>query len=156
MVYGQMLHNGELRSLSANIDVVAHEIFRGVTDHTSRLESAFQPGALNESYSDIFATIITNQGNPNPRTWDWLLGERLLPGGKPFRDVSDPPRFGQPDHMDDFRVLPDTQDGDWGGVHINSGIARTLFRKLPAEEREQKIKAIEASFDAVGISAGLD
>jgi Zn-dependent metalloprotease len=29
--------------------------------------------------------------------------------------------------------------------------ALTLFRKLPADEREQKIKAIETSFDAVGI-----
>lgn len=205
MVYGQVVRDGELLSLAANIDVVAHEIFHGVTDHTSRLEYAFQPGALNESYSDIFGTIIANQGNENPRKWDWLLGERLLPGDKPFRDLSDPPRFGQPDHMDDFLVLPDTQAGDWGGVHKNSGIhnkaafnllttengegdlvvtpdevaavfylaltqrlsrtsqftdsrravitsARTLFRKLPADEQEQKITAIENAFDAVGIA----
>ncbi len=205
MVYGQVLRDGELLSLSANIDVVAHEIFHGVTDHTCRLEYAFQPGALNESYSDIFGTIIANLRNDDPRTWDWLLGERLLPGDKPFRDLSDPPRFNQPDHMDDFKVLPDTQEGDWGGVHINSGIhnkaafnlltaengdgelavtptevaavfylaltqrlsrtsqfpdsrravitsARTLFRKLTAEKQRQKITAIEAAFDAVGIA----
>jgi Zn-dependent metalloprotease len=60
MVYGQVLRGDELRSLSANIDVVAHEMFHGVTDHTSRLEYAFQPGALNESYSDIFGTIVAN------------------------------------------------------------------------------------------------
>ena len=204
MVYGQVVRDGELLSLAANIDVVAHEIFHGVTDHTSRLEYAFQPGALNESYSDIFGTIIANQGNEDPRTWDWLLGERLLPGDKPFRDLSDPPRFGQPDHMDDFLVLPDTQEGDWGGVHKNSGIhnkaafnlltaeesgalvvtpdevaavfylaltqrlsrtsqfadsrravitsARTLFRKLPADEQERKITTIEDAFSAVGIA----
>lgn len=122
MVYGQVRHGNELLSLAANIDVVAHEIFHGVTEHTSRLEYAFQPGALNESYSDIFGTIIANAGVEDPRTWDWLLGERLLPGDRPFRDLSDPARFGQPAHMDDFQVLPDTQEGDWGGVHINSGI----------------------------------
>jgi Zn-dependent metalloprotease len=44
MVYGQVLRGTELRSLSANIDVVAHEMFHGITDHTSRLEYAFQPG----------------------------------------------------------------------------------------------------------------
>ena len=140
MVYGQVLRDGELLSLAANIDVVAHEIFHGVTDHTSRLEYAFQPGALNESYSDIFGTIIANLGNDDPRTWDWLLGERLLPGDKPFRDLSDPPRFGQPDHMDDFKVLPDTQEGDWGGVHINSGIHnKAAFNLLTAENGDGEL-----------------
>ena len=90
MVYGQVLRPDGLRSLSANIDVVAHEMFHGVTDHTSRLEYALQPGALNESYSDIFGTIIANLGNDDPRTWDWLLGEKLMVGDKPFRDLSDP------------------------------------------------------------------
>ena len=205
MVYGQVLRGNELRSLSANIDVVAHEMFHGVTDRTSRLEYAFQPGALNESYSDIFGTIIANHGNDDPRGWDWLLGDKLLPGDKPFRDLSDPPRFNQPDHMDNFRLLPNTRAGDWGGVHINSGIhnkatfnllttenddgtltlspaevaavfylaltqrlsrtsqfadsrravvasARTLFRALPADQRDRKIGAVEAAFQAVGIT----
>lgn len=134
MVYGQVLRGTELRSLSANLDVVAHEMFHGVTDSTSRLEYAFQSGALNESYSDIFGTIIANRGNDDPRTWDWLLGERLLPGDKPFRDLSDPARFGQPAHMDDFRVLPDTRAGDWGGVHVNSGIHnKAAFNLLTAQ-----------------------
>ncbi len=30
--------------------------------------------------------------------------------------------------------------------------ARTLFRKLPADEQERKITAIEDAFDAVGIA----
>ncbi|MCX4672351.1 M4 family metallopeptidase [Streptomyces sp. NBC_01381] len=205
MVYGQVLRPGdELRSLSANIDVVAHEMFHGVTDHTSRLEYAFQSGALNESYSDIFGTIVANAGNEDSRTWNWLLGENLLPGDRPFRDLSDPPRFGQSAHTNQFRVLPNTRAGDWGGVHVNSGIhnkaafhmftaqaddgtlklspaevaaifylaltqrlsrtsqftdsrravvasARTLFRALPAEQRADKVAAVEAAFDAVGI-----
>ena len=135
MVYGQVLRGDVLMSLSANIDVVAHEMFHGVTDHTSRLEYAFQPGALNESYSDIFGTIIANYGNDDPRTWDWLLGEKLLPGDRPFRDLSNPPAFGQPGHMDDFNVLPNTRAGDWGGVHINSGIHnKAAFNMLTAED----------------------
>jgi Zn-dependent metalloprotease len=36
--------------------------------------------------------------------------------------MEDPTRFGQPAHMKDFRVLPNTEKGDWGGVHTNSGI----------------------------------
>jgi Zn-dependent metalloprotease len=122
MVYGQVLVNGELRSLSINVDVVAHEIFHGVTDSTARLEYQFQSGAMNESYSDIFGTIVANRGNDDTRQWDWQLGERLLPGDRPFRDLSDPTLFNQPAHMDDYVDLPNTQAGDWGGVHVNSGI----------------------------------
>jgi Zn-dependent metalloprotease len=135
MVYGQVLRGDELRSLSANIDVVAHEMFHGVTDRTSRLEYAFQPGALNESYSDIFGTIVANSGNDDPRSWDWLLGERLLVDDQPFRDLSDPARFGQPAHMDDFQSLPNTRAGDWGGVHVNSGIHnKAAFNLLTTED----------------------
>ena len=42
--------------------------------------------------------------------------------GEPFWDMANPPRRGQPDHMIDFKVLPNTRRGDWGGVHTNSGI----------------------------------
>lgn len=150
MVYGQVLRGDELRSLSANIDVVAHEMFHGVTDHTSRLEYAFQPGALNESYSDIFGTIVANLGEDDPRSWDWLLGENLLVGDKPFRDLSDPARFGQPAHMDQFRVLPNTRAGDWGGVHVNSGIHnKAAFNLLTAETDDGTLKLSPAEAAAV-------
>ena len=33
----------------------------------------------------------------------------------------------QPAHMDDFAKLPDTEEGDNGGVHINSGIPNRAF-----------------------------
>jgi Zn-dependent metalloprotease len=122
MVYGQR-HDGKgFMSLSVALDVVGHEMFHGVTDMSSRLEYALQPGALNESYSDIFGIIIANRPNADPRTWDWQLGAGLLPDGAPFRDMSDPTRCGQPDHMRDFKVLPNTPRGDNGGVHTNSGI----------------------------------
>jgi Zn-dependent metalloprotease len=123
MVYGQTRDGqGELMSLSVDLDVVGHEMFHGVTDSTARLEYANQPGALNESYSDIFGTIIANLDNPNVDTWNWNIGEGMNVDGKPFRNMKDPTLFRQPAHMRDFRKLPNTQKGDWGGVHINSGI----------------------------------
>jgi Zn-dependent metalloprotease len=150
MVYGQVLRGNELRSLSANIDVVAHEMFHGVTDHTSRLEYAFQSGALNESYSDIFGTIVANLGNDDPRTWDWLLGEKLLAGDKPFRDLSDPERFRQPAHMDQFQVLPNTRAGDWGGVHVNSGIHnKAAFNLFTAQAADGSLALSPAEVAAV-------
>jgi Zn-dependent metalloprotease len=122
MVYGQRHDGAAFLSMSVALDVVGHEMFHGVTDMTSRLEYAFQSGAMNESFSDIFGIIIANHPNPDPRTWNWQIGAGLLPGGKPFRDMSDPTLHGQPAHMRDFKVLPNTRAGDNGGVHTNSGI----------------------------------
>ena len=33
----------------------------------------------------------------------------------------------QPAHMDEYADLPDTDEGDYGGVHINSGIPNKAF-----------------------------
>jgi Zn-dependent metalloprotease len=108
--------------MSVALDVVGHEMFHGVTDMTSRLEYAFQSGALNESYSDIFGIIIANQPVADTRTWKWQIGAGLRANGQPFRDMSDPTLHGQPAHMRGFKMLPNTRAGDNGGVHTNSGI----------------------------------
>src|SRR5258708_34320429 len=97
-------------------------MFHGVTDSTARLEYANQSGALNESYSDIFGAIIANLDDPNVDSWNWNIGEGMNAGGKPFRNMQDPALFGQPANMKSFRKLPNTARGDWGGVHVNSGI----------------------------------
>lgn len=122
MVYGQAMQGTTLRSLAVSLDIVAHEMFHGVTDRTSRLQFEFQSGALDESYSDIFGVIISNISEPDIARWDFQLGEGLGSGGRALRDLSQPSRHGQPQHMNQFRVLPNTPSGDFGGVHINSGI----------------------------------
>ena len=135
MVYGQRHDGAGFLSMSVSLDVVGHEMFHGVTDMTSRLEYALQSGALNESYSDIFGVIIANQPAPDPRTWKWQIGAGLRPDGEPFRDMSDPTLRGQPAHMRNFRVLPNTRESDHGGVHTNSGIHnKAAFNILTSEK----------------------
>jgi Zn-dependent metalloprotease len=118
MVYGLRLKAGVVLSLSANLEVVAHEMTHGITDNSSRLEYRFQSGALNESYSDIIGVIVKNFSEPDQSTWDWEIGAGLQKSGRAFRNLLDPTAEGQPDHMRDFRVT--TRDN--GGVHTNSGI----------------------------------
>lgn len=137
MVYGQVRSGGQLLTLAAALDIVGHEMFHGVTDNTSRLEYAGQSGALNESYSDVFGILIANHGEPDPRRWNWLLGQGFARGGGPIRDMSDPASLGQPAHMDNFRVLPNTRRGDWGGVHTNSGIPNKAAYLVFTAEDEQ-------------------
>ncbi|HEY0556213.1 MAG TPA: M4 family metallopeptidase, partial [Thermoanaerobaculia bacterium] len=101
-----------------------------VTEATARLDYFGETGALNESYSDIFGVLIANFGQPDVGRWDWRIGEDLDGSGIPLRDLSDPPKCGQPGHMKDFRELPFTAEGDWGGVHANSGIHNRAFFNL--------------------------
>lgn len=131
MIYGQRRNGTSLLSLSSNLDTVAHEMFHGVTDFTSRLEYQDESGALNESYSDIFGILVSNFKNPDVNTWDFELGEGLTAGGTPFRDLRQPERFNQPSHMRDFVVT----SRDHGGVHTNSGIHNhAAFRIMTAKD----------------------
>jgi Zn-dependent metalloprotease len=109
------------------LDVVAHELTHGVTSYESGLIYQNQSGALNEATSDILAVFMEHSEVGNPafgRAANWLLGEDIMaPGaGAALRDLAHPAARGQPDHMSKFRNLPNTAEGDWGGVHINSGI----------------------------------
>lgn len=144
MVYGQRLVRGKLQSYAVSGDVVAHEITHGLTDRTARLEYREESGALNESYSDIFGVIISNFDKPIGQ-WNWEVGEDLSEIGRPIRDLSDPTRLGQPDHMDAFKSLapgeePDQDLNDSGFVHFNSGIHnKAAFNIATARSSETEI-----------------
>jgi bacillolysin len=123
MWYGQSKDSaGNLRSFSRFLDVIAHELTHGITEYTSNLVYQGQSGALNESFSDIFGVIINNWYRVGPDSdvgqWNWELGAGLGQGGLPLRDMSDPKKTGDPDHMDDYLQTP----FDNGGVHTNSNI----------------------------------
>ncbi len=117
MLYGQELSGGRLRSMASSLSVVAHELFHGVTGATARLIYLGETGALNESYSDIFGTLIANSARRDIAKWDWHVG-----CGVAIRDMQDPTRHDQPKLMKDFLTVPLTQQDDLGGVHVNSGI----------------------------------
>ncbi|WP_370585190.1 M4 family metallopeptidase [Nocardia sp. XZ_19_231] len=140
MVYGQRPVNGELTSYAIAKDVVAHEITHGLTDRTAGLVYQSESGALNESYSDIFGILISNQHEPDVDHWNWEMGEDLSQTGIPLRDLSDPTKRHQPAHMDDFLVTSD----DDGGVHTNSGIHnKAAFNLITAKRNGRHIFTFE-------------
>jgi Zn-dependent metalloprotease len=117
MLYGQDLFDGKLRSMASSLSVVAHELFHGITGGTARLIYLGESGALNESYSDIFGTLIANSKKSDIAKWNWHVG-----CGMAVRDMQDPTQDGQPKLMKHFIKLPFTMNQDLGGVHRNSGI----------------------------------
>jgi len=108
-------------------DVVAHEMTHAVTQYESHLFYAYQSGALNEGLSDIWGELVdlTNGKGDDSAGVRWLVGEDLPLGEGPFRSMSDPRAYGQPDRMTspDY-ACTDANDqlGDMGGVHTNSGV----------------------------------
>ena len=121
---------------TASIDVIGHELTHGVTQNTANLAYSDQPGALNESVSDVFGVLVKQRtlGQTADQA-DWLIGAGLLmPGvqGRALRDMLHPgtayddPRLGKdPQPADMAHYVQTTSDN--GGVHINSGIPNRAF-----------------------------
>ncbi|WP_250673877.1 M4 family metallopeptidase [Paraclostridium ghonii] len=131
MIYGDGDPATENPFTAAN-DVIAHEITHGVTTSSANLVYKYQPGALNESFSDVFGYFVDSD--------DWLMGEDLFKNpGEAIRDLQDPTKYEQPAHMKDYKNWPGWYDN--GGVHVNSGIpnkaAYNTITKIGKEKAEK-------------------
>src|SRR5512147_1009001 len=119
---GSQMVYGDAYGFPLADDVVAHELTHGVTQYESNLFYYYQSGAINESFSDLWGEYYdqTNGQDIYPDS-EWLLGEDVIGYyDGPFRSMSNPPAFGDPDKMSSINYYIGT--GDNGGVHSNSGI----------------------------------
>jgi len=127
--------SGNLFGIPADVDFAAldiggHEFTHAVTKSEANLVFQGESGALNESFSDIFGTMI--EGFARNGNFNWTIAEDL---GFVLRDMQ-VPRFG-------FTAQPSTYltDQDWistvgcepalindyCGVHTNSGVQNRWF-----------------------------
>jgi Zn-dependent metalloprotease len=117
-------------------DVIGHELAHGVTQYEAHLRYRDQPGALNESFSDVLGILVKQRlQHTDVAHASWLIGEGLFTRqvhGVALRSMSAPgtayddPVLGrdpQPASMRDYVRT----DEDQGGVHINSGIPNRAF-----------------------------
>ncbi|WP_455356377.1 M4 family metallopeptidase [Streptomyces sp. SYSU K217416] len=141
MVFGD--GDGEIfLDFTLPVDVIGHELAHGVTQYTANLTYFGQPGALNESVSDVFGSLIKQYTlDQTAAEADWLIGAGLLAervSGVALRSMKAPGtaydddvlgKDPQPATMDDY-----VRTGrDNGGVHINSGIPNHAFYLLATE-----------------------
>jgi len=117
-------------------DIIGHELTHGVTEHSAGLVYWDQPGALNESFSDVFGILVKQRMlNQRADEADWLIGKGLFTenvNGDALRSMKEPGsayddaiigKDPQPGHMKDYiNTISDN-----GGVHINSGIPNRAF-----------------------------
>jgi Zn-dependent metalloprotease len=119
-----------------SLDVIGHELAHGVTEDENGLQYQGQSGALNESCSDVFGSLVKQHAlRQTAEQADWLIGADLLGPdvqGRALRSMAAPGtaydddvlgKDPQPSHMDGYVVTSD----DEGGVHINSGIPNRAF-----------------------------
>jgi Zn-dependent metalloprotease len=122
------------------LDVIGHELTHGVTGSEANLVYLREPGALNESISDVFGSLVKQKKlGQAANIADWLIGvglftSRVQSDTPPaaLRSMKAPgtayndPLIGkdpQPDHMSKYVHTSE----DNGGVHINSGIPNRAF-----------------------------
>src|SRR6478609_6842249 len=61
------------------VDVLGHELTHAVTEHSAGLVYQDQPGALNESVSDVFAACLKQRLlGQTPAEADWLIGAAIF------------------------------------------------------------------------------
>jgi bacillolysin len=140
-------------SLSAGLDVAAHEMTHGVITHSANLVYRNQSGALNESFADVFGALVDDS--------DWEMGEDIMApeakanGSTVLRSLSNPNGVVvsneqrraystnggvYPDHMDEFYHMPTSVDG--GGVHVNSSITNHAAYLIAQDLGREKLGKI--------------
>lgn len=121
MYYGDGSSGNEFTCLS----ICGHEITHGLTEHTANLIYEDEPGALNESFSDMFGVAITHY---TLDTLNWQIGSEI---GMIIRDMSDPNSNDNPDtYLGNYWEAPGTTSDN--GVHTNSGVGNYWFYLLCA------------------------
>ncbi len=116
----------------SSLDVVAHEYTHAITENTADLIYKNEPGALSESFSDIFAVVIEHY--LESECADWIVGEDIVvkEGKNGIRNLANPKDSTM------LTVQPDTYYGEhWyqgskdnGGVHTNCGAHSYAFYLL--------------------------
>jgi Zn-dependent metalloprotease len=135
MVFGD--GDGDLfNRFTASLDVIGHELTHGVTGDEAQLVYMGQPGALNESISDVFGSLVKQYAHKQTAAQaDWLIGKGLFTArvhGTALRSMKAPgtafddPVLGKDDQPATMSGYVHTS-ADNGGVHINSGIPNHAF-----------------------------
>jgi Zn-dependent metalloprotease len=127
---------------TVSLDVIGHELTHGITEVETQLIYSFESGALNESLSDVFGSLVKQWHlHQTADQADWLIGAGLFTPsvqGVALRSIKAPgtafddPVLGRDPQPADMRHFVFTFE-DNGGVHINSGIPNHAFYLVAAQ-----------------------
>jgi Zn-dependent metalloprotease len=139
----ELLYFGSYENYMAVADVVGHEYTHGVTGRSSNLFYGGESGALNESFSDIFGTMVERYAQGGTYNWEFCDAATALPYRR--RSLAAPTTLGghyahpgdcdsrvvgQPEYYKGPNWYDVTNSCDYGGVHVNSGVQNRWFYLL--------------------------
>jgi bacillolysin len=136
---GSLAHNDIV-----SLDIVGHEFTHGVSQYEANFDTYGEPGALNESFSDIMGTMIEDyakyiHGTGTSFSYDYgnepyYHTTYTIPGGPTIytnRDMSYPNNSNLPDTYNGTHFWnPASTSVDYGGRHINCTIQDYWFYLL--------------------------
>lgn len=146
LLFGDGSNNNPL----VELDVVSHELTHGVTQYEAGLQYYYEPGALNESFSDIFGKVI--EFNTFGDTATWQLAKHFRDGG--LRDMSNPNLKNQPDTYAGHLWYTGYEDN--GGVHYNSGVQNFWFYLLCEGGSGVNDHQVSYSINSIGMEAAAN
>ncbi len=159
MLYGRGGYGGGVKfSPVVSIDVSGHEfthLITGMANNGEGLVYENESGALNESFSDIFAVCIDHFIGENP---NWTIGEDIVDAWAFMRSLSDPSSSELPE----YRRQPTTYKGNYwykgtddnGGVHTNSGLNNYWFYLLCNGGKGTNDNGNDYDVQGIGIEEG--
>jgi len=179
MVYGD--GDADVGGFTQALDIIAHELTHGVTQHlvpgglgvvrvpvrerefreqTHALQG--QSGALNESFSDVFGSMVKQwHAGQDVTQASWLLGEHMLAPehGKAIRSLKDPGNRKLTWYEDDqLRSMAQYIEG--ADVHDASGIPNRAFylaaRKIGGFSWETAGPIWYAAFSSLSRKSGFE
>lgn len=119
-----------LTDTTKGTDVVGHELTHGVTQNEANLTYSGQSGALNESISDVFGSLVKQYHlQQTADKADWLIGADIVgPQLAPaLRSMQAPGTANKYDTQPADMTHYVHTSSDNGGVHTNSGIPNHAF-----------------------------
>lgn len=145
-------------------DVVGHEFTHGVIHYSSELGNQKEPGALGESFGDIFGVMYKRYlyGNYANTFNDWVIANNT-PASRSLEDPkSDGVHYvdngngyvtvtGQPDTYGGEFWLPTNVNIDSYGIHTNCGVQNHWFYVLSVGE--QGVNDNNDTYDVQGIGS---
>ncbi|PLX05384.1 MAG: hypothetical protein C0594_07590 [Marinilabiliales bacterium] len=112
----------------ACVDVIAHELGHAITgaeigDH----DVIYEPGAVEEGISDIWASCVEHYVNPNRNIWQIM--DQISLNSYCERDLQNPKQKGMPDtYMGQYWINELSNDN--GGIHTNCTVLGHWFYLL--------------------------
>lgn len=111
-----------------SLDILGHEFSHALIKSEGALTCcvAAEHAAINESFGDIFGTMVESHGEPS--TWNYYVGEDVWIEDGKIRDMSNPNAKLHPDTYHGTYWYTGSDVTDW--VHINAGVQNYWFYLL--------------------------